>query len=68
MIRHHLTRPFGKELPARLRRLGPDDQGMSTVEYSTVRQVIPLASRGIGDGMHNRGTALRAGRTACDLR
>ena len=34
MIRHHLTRPFGTELPARLRRLGPDDQGMSTVEYA----------------------------------
>jgi Protein of unknown function (DUF4244) len=28
------TWPFGKELPRRLRRLGHDDQGMSTVEYA----------------------------------
>jgi uncharacterized protein DUF4244 len=26
--------PFGKELPLRLRRLGHDDHGMSTVEYA----------------------------------
>jgi hypothetical protein len=34
MIRLRPTRPFVEELPARLRRIGQDDHGMSTVEYA----------------------------------
>jgi hypothetical protein len=34
MTRLRPTRPFGEGLPARLRRLGHDDHGMSTVEYA----------------------------------
>jgi hypothetical protein len=34
MIQPRATRPFAKEVQSRLRRLGHDDQGMSTVEYA----------------------------------
>jgi len=34
MNQPHLSRPFRAEFPARLRRLGHDDEGMSTVEYA----------------------------------
>ena len=34
MIQRYPTHPFGAKLPARLRRLGHDDHGMSTVEYA----------------------------------
>jgi hypothetical protein len=34
MIQSPISRPFAKELPVRLRRLGHDDHGMSTVEYA----------------------------------
>ena len=34
MIPPHPTRPFGSGLPVWLRRLGHDDDGMSTVEYA----------------------------------
>jgi hypothetical protein len=34
MIQPGPTRPFGAKLPLRLRRLGHDDDGMSTVEYA----------------------------------
>jgi hypothetical protein len=34
MTRLRPTRPFGGDLPARLRRLAHEDHGMSTVEYA----------------------------------